>query len=208
MYSTTLNDVRSHGSPKILHRDDHFLTANEIKMYQQFLLTKTWGLSSTNSVEDIQYFSKDLYYHYKWDGNWDNAHWVDNEPLEWEFLYQRIAKHLPPHYLHWCDAKITCYGQPGTPLHRDKDPWTAGGDTNKFSRAITVLCNLNSHWDPTWGGGFRLYSADKSGITLTDTVPIMPGQLLIAENCYHSIEPITQIGKSRVSFIVHVLEYR
>jgi hypothetical protein len=207
MYSTTPDPIISYSSPKILYQDDHFLTADEIKMYQQFLLTHTWGVGP-GGLENILYVSKDLYCHYKWDGNWDAAHWADNEPVEWEHLYQRIAKHLARHYLHWCDAKITSFGQQGTPLHRDKDPWTPGGDTNKFSRAITVLCNLNSQWDPAWGGGIQLYSSDKSGLTLTDTVPIVPGQLLIMENCYHSIEPITQIGKSRVSFIVHVLEYR
>ena len=196
-----------YGVPNILYRNDSFLSIDEIKKYQGHLLSKTWGFSH-DGIENIMYMSKDLYHHYKWDGNWDSARWLDDVPVDWEHLYLRIATHLPKHYLHWCDSKITTYGWTGTTIHRDKDPWKPGGDTEKFISTISILCNLNTNWDEKWGGGFQLYSADESGLHLSETVPIVPGQLLIMDNCFHGIEPITEPGKTRISCIFHVLKYR
>ena len=209
MYSVAnkVTNIKEYGSPNLLYRNDSFLTTKEVKSYQDLLASKTWGVSS-GGVENLMYISKDLYNHYAWDGNWDSPCWVANESTEWEDLYKRIAAHMPRHYLHWVDVKITSYGQTGTPRHRDKDPWTPGGDVNKFSRSLTVLCNLNTNWDSDWGGGFEVYKTDETGFTKTDTIPITPGQLLILENCTHSIQPITKIGKSRISVIIHALEYR
>ena len=96
----------------------------------------------------------------------------------------------------------------GTPLHRDKDPWSFGGDTSRFSRAISVLCNLNHEWDPQWGGDFLLHAQQGEDFPIYTRVPICPGQLLIMENCWHSIAPIVAHDRSRLSFILHVLEYK
>jgi hypothetical protein len=209
-YHTSATD-KIKGSPNILYKNDCFLSYNEVITYQNLLKNNRWTLGNNDMFEKINYMSQDLYQHYKWDGNWGAAGWLDHVPVEWELLYNKIAQHLPQHYVHWIDVKITSAGQSGTPLHRDKDPWAPGGDTRKFKKAITVICNLNTNWDPSWGGGLTLYNTDvDSGNiinTVNQTIPIASGQLLIVENCYHSIEPIIGTTKSRVSFILHVLEY-
>ena len=189
-------------NPNILVRDDTFLSPGEIDVYQK-LLPGRWTMGP--SVTDIKYFSKDLYRHYNWDGDWAAARWLDSSEPDWEILYAKIAKLLPNHYVHWIDLKITPPLCTGTPKHRDKDPGSPGGDHNKFSRAISILCNLNHTWDPCWGGDFMLYSSDN---TVYTKIPIVPGQLLIMENCTHSISPITQPDQCRISFILHVLEYK
>lgn len=191
--------------PNILLRDDKFLSSQEIEFYQSLM---PHGWTPGPSIQDIKYFSKDLYQHYQWDGNWDSARWLDSTPPMWEMLYDKIARLLPKHYVHWVDLKITPPLSTGTPLHRDKDPWTPGGDTTRFSRAISVLCNLNHVWEPQWGGEFVLYSGQDKQLTEHSQIPICPGQLLIIENCYHSIAPIVAHDRSRLSFILHVLEYR
>ena len=191
--------------PNILLRDDNFLSSQEIEFYQS-LMTNGW--TPAPSIHDIKYFSKDLYRHYLWDGDWNSPRWLDSTPPEWETLYNKIAKFLPNHYVHWIDLKITPPLSTGTPLHRDKDPWFTGGDTTRFSRTISVLCNLNHVWDPLWGGEFVLYAEQKNQITEHSKIPICPGQLLILENCCHSIAPIVAHDRSRLTFILHVLEYR
>ena len=191
--------------PNILIRDDNFLSSQEIEFYQS-LMPNNW--TPGPSIQNIKYFSKDLYDHYQWKGDWDSPKWLDTTPPEWETLYNKIAKLLPNHYVHWIDLKITPSGLSGTPLHRDKDPWTIGGDTTRFSRAITVLCNLNHERNPSWGGEFVLHSEQNKQLTEHTRIPICPGQLLIMENCYHSISPIVAHGRSRLSFILHVLEYK
>ena len=191
--------------PNILLRDDNFLSSQEILFYQD-LMSGNWTPSP--SIQDIKYFSKDLYQHYQWNGNWDSARWLDNTPPEWELLYNKIAKLLPKHYVHWIDLKITPPLLTGTPLHRDKDPWYPGGDATRFSRAISVLCNLNHEWNPQWGGEFVLYAKHDKQLTEHSKIPICPGQLLIMENCYHSIAPVVAHDRSRITFILHVLEYR
>ena len=200
------------GAPKILYRDDYFLPQTEIRHFQNLLHNRQWGLSNHESLDKIFYISQDLYRHYAWDGDWKEARWLDHTAPDWENLYLKISQHLPPHYVHWVDVKITGPLQGGTPIHRDKDPWFPGGDTDKFSRAISVLCNLNTEWDPDWGGGFVLYATKKINPTMIEKtvdsiVPILPGQLLIIENCYHSVELITEPCRSRISFILHVLQY-
>lgn len=201
------------GKPKILYRNDYFLSQQEIRHFQSLLHNQRWGLSRGESLDKLFYISQDLYRHYAWDGNWQEAGWLDHTPPDWETLYLKISKHLPRHYVHWIDVKITGPLQTGTPVHRDKDPWSPGGDTDKFSKAISVLCNLNTEWDPDWGGGFVLYNTkkiDDSTIkpTVDTIVPILPGQLLITENCYHSVELINEPCRSRISFILHVLQYK
>ncbi len=191
--------------PNILLRDDTFLSSQEIEFYQRLMPN---GWTPGPSIRNIKYFSKDLYQHYQWKGDWDSARWLDSTPLEWETLYDKIAKLLPKHYVHWIDLKITPPLSTGTPLHRDKDPWSPGGDTTRFSRAISVLCNLNHEWDPQWGGEFVLYAEHNKQLTEHSRIPICPGQLLIMENCYHSIAPVVAHDHSRLSFILHVLEYR
>jgi len=191
-------------SPNILLRNDSFLTAEEIAKYQS-LMSRDWIPGP--SIKDIKYFAKNLYNNYRWDGNWESTGWLDSTPPEWENLYNKIAVHLPSHYVHWIDLKITPPLSTGTPLHRDKDPGSLGGDTTRFSRAITVICNLNHKWDPSWGGDFLLHTTG-AGFPVHSKIPICPGQLLIIENCYHSIAPIVKHDCSRISFILHVLEYR
>jgi hypothetical protein len=204
-------DFLDNTTSNILYRNDNFLSTDEIKQYQQLLKNKQWALSDGNDLDSLNYISQDLYHHYKWDHNWDQARWLDSTPPEWEKLYSRISEHLPPHYVHWVDVKITGSLQGGTPIHRDKDPSTKGGDTKKFSRAISVLCNLNTKWDPKWGGGFVIYKNDQHNHykqVVDQIIPIVPGQLLIINNCFHSIELITEPARSRVTFILHVLEYK
>jgi Rps23 Pro-64 3,4-dihydroxylase Tpa1-like proline 4-hydroxylase len=93
-------------------------------------------------------------------------------------------------------------------LHRDKDPTSPGGDSQKFSRSISVICNLNQQWNPAWGGDFILWAGDSGDLQEHTRIPISPGQLVIVENCYHSIAPIIEYDQSRISFILHVLEYQ
>jgi len=192
-------------APNILLRDDNFLSAQEIKFYQNLM---PHGWTPSPSIQNIKYFSKNLYQYYEWNGDWDSARWLDSTPPEWELLYNKISKFLPKHYTHWVDLKITPPLSTGTPLHRDKDPWSSGGDTTRFSRAITVLCNLNHEWDPHWGGDFVLHCEQNKQLAEHTRIPICPGQLVIIENCYHSIAPIVVHDKSRLSFILHILEYR
>lgn len=218
MSQTIPFNFKNIGKPNILYRNDNFLNEKEILHYQSLLRSATWapgiGYNQAQSLDDIKYFGKDLYNHYKWDGDWDSARWADSTPVDWENLYSKIAVLLPNHYIHWVDVKITCSGLGGTPTHRDKDPWTIGGDENKFSRAITIICNLNLKWNPEWGGGFQLYETrydyetKKVNLIEDQLVEISPGQLIITENCYHSIQPIVERNKSRISFILHVLEYK
>ena len=196
-------------TPVILHRDDQFLTSEEIFHYQQLLKNNRWTLGNSESFDQIKYISQNLYKNYQWDGNWQNTGWLDTSPPDWEVLYNKICQHLPNHFVHWADVKITSTSQGGTPLHRDLDPWSKGGDPVKFNRAITIICNLNTTWDANWGGGLKLHkvkiNGEQSVIETDQIVPITPGQLLIVENCYHSVELITEPAKSRVSFILHVL---
>jgi hypothetical protein len=198
-------------TPVVLYRDDHFLTKKEIFHYQQLLKNNRWKLGNSELFDKIDYVSQDLYNQYQWDGNWQNTGWLDTSPPDWEVLYHKISQHLPRHYVHWADVKITSSLQSGTPMHRDLDPWSKGGDPVKFKRAISILCNLNTVWDDAWGGGLKLHNVkvdgDQTTVETDQIVPILPGQLLIVENCYHSIELITEPAKSRVSFILHVLEY-
>jgi hypothetical protein len=191
--------------PNILLRDDTFLSNQEIEVYQRLM---PHGWTPGPSIQNIKYFSKDLYQHYQWNGDWDSARWLDSTPPEWETLYDKIAKLLPKHYVHWIDLKITPPLSTGTPLHRDKDPWRIGGDATRFSRAISVICNLNHVWEQSWGGEFLLYSEQDKQLTEHSRIPICPGQLLIIENCYHSIAPVVAHDRSRISFILHALEYR
>jgi hypothetical protein len=210
-YQTSLSDLNTL-SPIILYQNDNFLELNEILNYQNLLKNNRWTMASSNSFEEINYISQDLYCHYQWDGNWDRARWLDHVSDEWELLYKKISKFLPRHYVHWIDVKITGPVQSGTPLHRDKEPWSPGGDPKKFKKAISIICNLNTEWDLQWGGGLILYDAkienNKLVTTANCTVPLKPGQLLVMENCYHSIEPVVQTSKSRISFVLHVLEYQ
>jgi len=210
-YSTDVS-TKMHGPPVVLYRDDNFLNQQEIIRFQNLLKNNRWVLGNQTSFDKIDYVSQNLYHHYQWDGNWDHARWLDSTEPDWELLYEKISAHLPKHYVHWVDVKITSAGQSGTPLHRDKDPWTPGGDPVRFKKAISIICNLNQQWDPLWGGGLVLHETNvkdnKIVTTINQTVPIIPGQLIIMENCYHSIEPIVQSSKSRTSFIMHVLEYK
>jgi len=198
-------------TPVILHRDDNFLTSNEISHYQQLLKNNRWTLGNAECFDKINYISQDLYQHYQWDGNWQNTGWLDSTPPDWEVLYHKICQHLPKHFVHWADVKITSTSQSGTPFHRDLDPWSKGGDPVKFKKAITIICNLNTVWNANWGGGLKLYNVKIDGeqptIETDQIVPVLPGQLLIVENCYHSVDLITEAAKSRISFILHVLEY-
>jgi hypothetical protein len=200
------------GSPQIIYRNDNFLSLEEIKHYQSLLHNHRWGLSDHPTLDEIYYISQSLFQHYAWDGQWDQARWLDSTPLDWEHLYDKISKHLPPHYLHWVDVKITGPLQRGTPLHRDKDPWLSGGDIKKFSQSISIICNLNSDWNQNWGGGLVLHNTTKNkrGLeySINQTVPVVPGQLLIMYNCAHSIELITEPSRSRISLILHVLQYK
>lgn len=200
------------GSPEIIYRDDKFLSLDQIKHYQSLLLNRRWGLSNQPSLDHINYISQDLYQHYAWDGQWDRARWLDSSAPDWEQLYNKIKEYLPPHYLHWVDVKLTGPLQGGTPIHRDRDPWSVGGDTEKFSQSILIICNLNTEWSAHWGGGLILYNtmANQHGFdfTVNDIIPIVPGQLLIAKNCAHSIELITEPCRARISLILHVLQYR
>jgi hypothetical protein len=200
-------------SPNILYRNDNFLSLDEIIHYQNLLKNKNWGLSSTQTLDTLMYISQDLYNHYRWDGNWDAARWLDSTPSDWEKLYDKISEHLPPHYIHWVDVKLTGPLQGGTPIHKDREPDSPGGDTDRFSKSISVVCNLNTEWDQSWGGGFVTYKSVKNknnswDLIKSDTIPIVPGQLLIFDNCYHSIELITEPARCRASFILHVLQYK
>ena len=204
------------GKPKILYRDDRFLSIEEIEFYQSLLKSPKWAPSSSykntgNQLEETAYWGRDLYRQYEWDYNWEATGWLHEEPPEWEILYKKISSHLPKHYIHWIDCKITSFGQDGVDLHRDRDPWDKGGDI-KFSRAISVICNLNTKWKEEWGGHFQLWetylnSNNQLSHKLDIEIPLFPGQLVIVENCYHSVKPIIQPKKSRISFILHVLEY-
>lgn len=210
--------LKNISKPNILYRNDHFLDKNEIVHYQNLLKGANWtpgvGYDAAERLDAIKYFSLDLYDHYKWNGDWSSAKWKDSTPIDWENLYHKIVPLLPSHYVHWVDVKITCSGLIGTPMHRDKDPWTQGGDEKRFSRAISIICNLNTEWNPQWGGGFQLYETTyddttKSLVKIEDQlINLSPGQLVIMENCFHSIQPITEKNKSRISFILHVLEYK
>jgi len=193
--------------PNILKVIDNFLTPNELIVYQG-LLSTNWTLGPT--VENFKYLSKDLYYHYQWNGDWSNVRWREDAPFEWELLYNKIAEHLPPHQIHWVDLKITTPLSTGTPLHRDKDPWIHHETGEKFSKALSIICNLNSKWDTSWGGALIAYQAqkhdDKISYVEYQRIPITPGQLIIAENFYHGIEPVSQSERHRMSFILHVLQ--
>lgn len=208
-YVTKFNDARIFEEPKILHLIDSFLTADEIKHYQS-LCIDGWTASPTH--ENIKYFSKDLYRHYKWDGDWSKMGWLDSSPLDWERLYDRIAEYLPPHRIHWVDLKITPPLSTGTPLHRDKDPWIEENTDRDFYKSLSIICNLNTEWQESWGGSFVLHQAKNQDGQLTYQskirIPIKPGQLIITENTFHSIETITANEKYRISFILHVLAYR
>lgn len=198
------------GDPKILYRNDSFLSPTDIVHYQQLLQTPSWVPAP--SLQSIQYFSKDLFQQYMWDGNWDSVQWRDDASPDWDELYNRISKHLPKHRVHWADVKITPPLSTGTPRHRDKDPWLPGG-SDQFDKAITVLLNLNNEWQSDWGGEFVLWSANKNSqqqveLIEFDRIAISPGQLVVMENCWHSIAPITQMNRSRISFILHVLQYK
>lgn len=198
------------GDPVVLYRNDNFLTSAEIKQFQKLLHSPTWTPSP--SPEKVQFFNKDLYNNYQWDNNWGRVGWRDDTPVEWENLYNKISTHLPRHRVHWIDVKLTPPLCTGTPRHRDKDPWIPGG-SSECDKALTVLCNLNAEWDPQWGGDFVLYSAKEgqnSNVDLEEfeSVAISPGQLLIVENCWHSVAPITAMDHSRISFILHVLQYK
>ena len=200
------------GSPEILYRNDKFLSAEDIKHYQSLLTNRQWGLSNHRPIDQILYISQDLYHHYAWDGQWDSARWLDSTPPDWVQLYNKICRHLPLHYLHWVDVKMTGPLQGGTPIHRDKDPWSPGGDVKKFNQSIIVICNLNTEWDASWGGGLVLHNTIKNDdafdYSINQTVPIVPGQLLVAKNCAHSIEMITKPSRARLSLILHVLQYK
>lgn len=204
--------LQKEGRPNILYRDDDFLSLDEIRVYQSLLNNDRWALSEGNPFDRLFYISQGLYRHYAWDGDWDAARWLDSTPVEWENLYNKISKHLPAHYIHWCDVKMTGPLQGGTPIHRDKDPWTVGGDSDRFSRAISIICNLNTAWNSEWGGSLILYETKiidgKFKHVPVETVPVSPGQLLIMENCVHSVESITEPSRCRISFILHVLEYK
>jgi hypothetical protein len=191
--------------PNILLIDNQFLSLQEVALYQS-LLPNNW--TPAPSPQNIKYFSKDLYQHYKWDHNWDSARWLDSVSIEWENLYNKISMLLPLHYVHWVDLKITPPLSTGTPLHRDKDPHSPGGDAQKFSRSISVICNLNHQWSPDWGGDFILWTEDNGNLQEHTRIPINPGQLVIVENCYHSVAPVVEHNQCRISFILHVLEYR
>jgi hypothetical protein len=200
------------GKPEILYQNDNFLSHKEIQHYQSLLHNRRWGLSNQPTLDQINYISQDLYRHYAWDGQWDQARWLDSTAPDWEQLYNKISVHLPTHYLHWVDVKITGPLQGGTPIHRDRDPWDSGGDIKKFSQAISIICNLNTRWQDGWGGGFVLYRTTKNNNKLEhlidQIVPIVPGQLLIVKNCAHSIESIIEPCQSRISLIIHVLQYK
>lgn len=212
MSNTLYSSPNRVGRPNILYRNDNFLSSDEIKNYQNFLNNNQWALCEGDPFNQLFYISQSLYRHYAWDNDWSSPGWLDSTPMEWEQLYNKISSHLPPHYVHWCDVKMTGSFQGGTPLHRDKDPWTTGGDSDRFSRAITVICNLNTEWKSSWGGGFVVYETKANGDNYefipSETIPIVPGQLLIVENCIHSIELITEPARCRTSFILHVLEYK
>lgn len=208
-YQTVLHD-ELFSPPTILLRDDNFLSESQILQYQNLLHTSSW--TPAPSLQKIQYFSQDLYKHYRWNNDWSNVGWRDDAPVQWEELYNRIAQYLPAHRVHWVDAKITPPFSTGTERHRDKDPWIPGG-SKEFDKALTILLNLNTKWEDSWGGDFVLWSAkmdqnQKIELVEFEKVPIKPGQLLIVENCWHSIAPITQIDCSRISFILHVLKYK
>lgn len=211
-YTQDYDTELSVGKPHILYQNDKFLSFDEISHYQSLLKNYNWGLSNYHTLDKLFYVSQNLYRHYAWDGKWDAAQWLDSTPPDWEQLYNKISEHLPPHYVHWIDVKMTGSYQGGTPIHRDKDPWTKNGDTKKFSNSIAIICNLNIEWDARWGGGLTLYETKNVNGQLTHTVdqviPIVPGQLLIVNNCFHSIELITEPSRNRVSFILHVLKYK
>jgi len=200
-----LND-REFNNPSISYQNDTFLSPREIDFYQQ-LLPGSW--TPGPSVKDIFYFSKDLYNHYDWKNNWDKTGWKHDAPPEWENLYKKIKTILPKHFVHWVDLKITPPLSSGTPIHQDKDPWQAGG-SDKFYRSLSVLCNLNHEWDDSWGGAFITHKADEQTQSLNEfsRIAIKPGQLVVMENCFHSIEPIIEFNRPRISFILQVLEYK
>ena len=193
--------------PRILYHCDTFLTKDEISHYQTFML-EGWKLPD---LDRFKYISRDLYNHYRWDGDWSSVGWRDDCPPDWEILYKSIAVHLPAHRVHWVDLKITPPLSTGVPLHRDLDPWAYPSTVHEFSRAITVLCNLNTEWQNHWGGDFVLHQAVKQDHDINYEekyrIPIKPGQLLITENCFHSMDPVIEPERNRISFILHALQY-
>jgi hypothetical protein len=209
-YNTTHNDhPNNYHKPRVLNVIENFLSAEESKNLQS-LIHDGWTLAP--NTEHIKFLSKDLYRHYAWDGDWNSTRWLDTTAIEWENLYNRISELLPPHRIHWCDLKITPPLSTGVVLHRDKDPWLTPETEQEFSHAITVLCNLNTDWSPDWGGSFILHQAYQGSQDIEfqeyQSIPITPGQLLIMENCYHSIDPITIAERYRISFILQVLVYK
>lgn len=207
--NSNLDRPEYYQEPNILKVIDNFLTRDEISKYQEFLMTN-WTLGP--SLENFKYLSRDLYHHYNWDGNWSNTRWRDDVPCEWENLYKKISVYLPPHRIHWVDVKITPPLSTGTPLHRDKDPWLCTETDKEFSKALSIICNLNSHWSEEWGGDLiayqRLKQNNQTSYIKKQRIPIMPGQLIIAENFYHGINPVTKPECCRISFILHVLQYK
>lgn len=202
-------DPRFYHKPNILFRDDNFLTPDEISKFHSLMHSNTWV--PVPNLKKIQLFSKSIYQNYQWNGDWDYARWLDDTPSEWCDLYDKVAERLPKHYVHWIDIKITPPMSTGAPLHRDKDPWFPGG-SDKFSKALTCIVNLNSEWDDSWGGDFVLWDAQLNPdytINFEEycKVPIKPGQLVIIENAWHSIATITELDRSRISFILQVLQY-
>lgn len=208
-YFPITNHPEQYAEPRILHIVDNFLSQAELKQYQALMTT---GWTPSPSVENFKYLSKDLYKHYGWDGDWHDVRWLDQTPIEWEKLYHKIASYLPAHRVHWVDIKITTPLSTGTPLHRDKDPWLDADTDRIFQKALIAICNLNSEWDPSWGGSLIVHRAQLENHTVCYTekcrVPITAGQLIVAENFYHSIEPIIEPECHRISFILHALQHR
>lgn len=196
--------------PKILQLIDGFLSRDEIEQYTE-TVCQNWTPSP--NIGDIRYFSKDLYNHYQWNGDWTTVGWLDSTSPKWEELYHKISGLLPRHRVHWVDLKITPPMCSGTPLHRDKDPWHNEKNHQEFSHAVAVICNLNSEWKSDWGGSTVVHGAYKTSngkicVVEKQKLSLSAGQLLIFENCWHSIDPVLQINRSRFSFILHVLVYK
>lgn len=208
-YYTATDPPEQYAEPRILHVIDNFLSHAELTQYQA-LMTTGWTLGP--SVKNFKYLSKDLYKHYGWDGNWHDVRWLDQTPVEWEKLYHKIARYLPAHRVHWADIKITTPLSTGTPLHRDKDPWICADTNEIFQKALVVICNLNLEWKSVWGGSLIVHRAHRENNTIFFTekcrIPITAGQLIVAENFYHSIEPVIEPERHRMSLIVHALQYR
>ena len=98
MQQITSSKLKKVGKPNILYKNDNFLNKNEILHYQSFLKNSIWtpgtGYEQSHGLDldDIKYFSLDLYDHYKWDGQWDYPKWKDSAPIEWENLYNKIVQ--------------------------------------------------------------------------------------------------------------------